>query len=102
MLKSAASAAFDARIPSVQQPNDHIVPDDTIDITREICPMTFVRTKLKIERMGQGQVLEVRLKGKEPLENVPRSLTDEGHTVLINEEVAEGEGVHRLLVRVKG
>ena len=53
-----------------------------IDITKEICPMTFVKTKLKLETMSSGQVLEVTLREGEPLFNVPRSVEQEGHKVL--------------------
>jgi tRNA 2-thiouridine synthesizing protein A len=53
-----------------------------IDITGEVCPMTFVRTKLKLERMLSGEVLVVRLRGEEPLRNVPRAARDEGHSIL--------------------
>ena len=56
--------------------------DESIDITGEVCPMTFVRTKLKLERMRSGEVLAVRLRGDEPLRNVPRSARDEGHIIL--------------------
>lgn len=44
--------------------------------------MTFVRTKLKLERMRSGEVLSVRLRGEEPLRNVPRAARDEGHIIL--------------------
>ena len=57
-------------------------PDQAIDITGEVCPMTFVRTKLKLERMQPGEVLSVRLRGEEPLRNVPRAARDEGHIIL--------------------
>ena len=57
-------------------------PDHTIDITGEVCPMTFVRTKLRLERMRSGEVLSVRLRGEEPLRNVPRAARDEGHIIL--------------------
>jgi tRNA 2-thiouridine synthesizing protein A len=56
--------------------------DHAIDITGEVCPMTFVRTKLKLERMLSGEVLVVRLRGEEPLRNVPRAARDEGHSIL--------------------
>ncbi|MBI3196296.1 MAG: sulfurtransferase TusA family protein [Rhodospirillales bacterium] len=59
-----------------------IQPDHDIDITGEVCPMTFVRTKLKLERMLPGEILSVRLRGDEPLRNVPRAARDEGHTIL--------------------
>jgi TusA-related sulfurtransferase len=57
-------------------------PDETIDITGEVCPMTFVRTKLRLERMRSGEVLSVRLRGEEPLRNVPKAARDEGHIIL--------------------
>ncbi len=44
--------------------------------------MTFVRTKLRLERLNPGETLAVRLRGEEPLRNVPRAARDEGHTVL--------------------
>lgn len=44
--------------------------------------MTFVRTKLKLERMRPGEILSVRLRGEEPLRNVPRAARDEGHAIL--------------------
>ncbi|MCH8214447.1 MAG: sulfurtransferase TusA family protein [Proteobacteria bacterium] len=76
--------------------------DFHLDITSEVCPLTFVKTKLLIERMAPGQVLQVRLKGAEPLDNVPRSVREQGHTVLSLEadEPEHGpETVHRLLIR---
>jgi TusA-related sulfurtransferase len=70
--------------------------DQTIDITGEVCPMTFVRTKLKLERMRPGEILSVRLKGEEPLRNVPRAARDEGHTIL----GIEGDGeAHIVTIR---
>jgi tRNA 2-thiouridine synthesizing protein A len=59
-----------------------IQADHDIDITGEVCPMTFVRTKLRLERMQSGEILSVRLRGEEPLRNVPRAARDEGHIVL--------------------
>jgi TusA-related sulfurtransferase len=74
-----------------------------LDITGEVCPMTFVRTKLQVEKMASGEVVEVRLKGKEPLGNVPRSVAELGHDILgLVPEDGEGpEGVHRLTIRKK-
>lgn len=72
----------------------------TLDITREVCPMTYVRTKLKLESLADGAVLEVLLKGAEPLKNVPRSAREEGHEVLALE--ARPDGSHRLLLRKQG
>jgi tRNA 2-thiouridine synthesizing protein A len=73
--------------------------DQEVDITTETCPMTFVRVKLKLEKMSAGSVLSVVLKGDEPLRNVPRSVRAEGHEVLSIEPIAAGTGVHRLVIR---
>ena len=81
--------------------------DFNLDITGEVCPLTFVKTKLLIERMAPGQIAEIRLKGAEPLENVPRSLKELGHTIIsLKAETPNAEtpntgigGVHRLRVR---
>ena len=76
-------------------------PDLFLDITSEVCPLTFVKTKLSVERMAAGQTLEVRLNAGEPLENVPRSLIELGHSILAvtPENPDEPEGVHRLLIQ---
>ena len=44
--------------------------------------MTFVRTRLALDRMQPGEILLVRLKGEEPLRNVPRTALEQGHEVL--------------------
>ena len=72
--------------------------DFYLDITGEVCPLTFVKTKLLIEKMMPGQIAEVRLKGTEPLENVPRSVMELGHTILCLEG-DDASGIHRLQVR---
>lgn len=74
-----------------------------LDITGEVCPMTFVRTKLLVERMAGGEVLEVRLKGHEPLTNVPKSVAELGHEIvsMAAEDGEPGDGVHRLVIRKK-
>jgi len=73
-----------------------------LDITREVCPMTYVRTKLRLEELPEGALLEVRLRGPEPLRSVPRSARDEGHEVVSLQEEADGQGVWRLLLRKGG
>ncbi len=59
-----------------------------IDIRGEICPMTFVKTKLAIEELKEGEVLEIILDHLPALENVPRSLKDEGHEILGVEKIS--------------
>ena len=55
----------------------------TLDITDVTCPMTWVRTKLELERMPPGEELEVRCREGEALENVPRSAAEAGHEVMV-------------------
>jgi TusA-related sulfurtransferase len=74
--------------------------DDELDITAEVCPMTFVRTKLKLEAMAPGSLLRVRLRGEEPLYNVPRALLDHGHAILDIRRHADGSA--ELIVRKSG
>jgi TusA-related sulfurtransferase len=75
------------------------MPHARLDITRDVCPMTYVRVKLKLEELPDGAELEVLLQGVEPLKNVPRSAREEGHEVLALEPV-EG-GVHRLRLKAR-
>lgn len=68
-----------------------------LDITADICPITFVRTKLALERLQPGELLQVRLKGGEPLKNVPRSASEQGHVVLSVEP--SDSGTHTIVIR---
>ena len=70
-----------------------------LDITSEVCPMTYVRTKLRLEALPAGALLEIRLRGQEPLKNVPRSAREEGHEVVSLQEDPDGQGVWRLVLR---
>lgn len=54
----------------------------TLDITKEHCPMTFVKTKIKLAQIAEGDILEVILLEGEPLKNVPKSATEQGYNVL--------------------
>jgi len=71
--------------------------DQALDITRDRCPMTYVRVRLALDRMQPGQVLQVDLAGEEPLRNVPRTAAEQGHAVLSCVDIAGG--VSRLLIR---
>ena len=72
-----------------------------LDITNDLCPLTFVRTKLAIEKMASGETLEVRLKGEEPLRNVPKSVRELGHLILSleREETENPNSVYRLRIK---
>jgi len=67
-----------------------------LDITKEHCPMTFVKTKLALSKLNKGDILEVLLTKGEPLENVPKSATEQGYKVLSVEHV-EGD-VYKVII----
>jgi TusA-related sulfurtransferase len=61
--------------------------------------MTFVRTRLALDRLAPGQLLRLLLKGDEPRRNVPRTAIEQGHAVLAQQE--RPDGVLELLIRKK-
>ena len=68
-----------------------------LDITKDHCPMTFVKTKLKLELLEEGDTLEVLLKAGEPLENVPRTVVEQGFLVLETTHVKDD--IHRIVIK---
>ncbi|MGQ0695127.1 MAG: sulfurtransferase TusA family protein [Nitrospiraceae bacterium] len=70
--------------------------DVELDLRGIICPYNFVKTKLKLESMEQGQVLSVLLDDGDPIRNVPQSVVNEGHTVLAQERIDQA---YRVLIR---
>jgi TusA-related sulfurtransferase len=58
-----------------------------LDITKEHCPMTFVKTKIELSKLQPGDTLEVLLTEGEPLDNVPRNAKEQGYNVLAVEHV---------------
>ena len=69
----------------------------TVDLKGQVCPYTFVRSKLAIEKMNLGEVLEIILDHKPAVENVPKSMENEGQKVLVVEQTNEKEW--RIVVR---
>jgi TusA-related sulfurtransferase len=72
-----------------------------IDLRGFACPMTWVKTRIALERLAEGDVLEVLLPEGEAAESVPRSAEDDGHRVVAVEALGAGEGV-RLLLSKRG
>ena len=67
-----------------------------LDITAETCPMTYVRTRLALDRLREGEVLEVRLRGADPEANVPRTAVQQGHEIISQARGDDGVMVLRL------
>lgn len=73
------------------------------DLRGVACPMNYVKTKLKLEMMDAGEKLEVWLDAGEPIKNVPMSLKNDGHKVLIQEALEPEASHYRILVeKVEG
>lgn len=73
------------------------------DLRGVACPMNYVKTKLKLEMMDAGEQLEVWLDAGEPIKNVPMSLKNDGHKVLIQEALEPEASHYRILVeKVEG
>jgi len=70
---------------------EEFVVTRTVDLKGQVCPYTFVRSKLAIEKMGLGEVLEIVLDHKPAVENVPRSMENEGQKVLKIDQTSEKE-----------
>ena len=68
-----------------------------LDITKEHCPMTFVKTKIELSKLQPGDILEVLLAEGEPLDNVPRNAKEQGYNVLSVEHV-EGT-THKVTIK---
>lgn len=80
--------------------SEEIKVDDTVDVTDVKCPTTFVKAKVAIEELDEGQILAIRLNDGEPVQNVPRSLKEEGHEILkLNDNQ---DGTYTLFVKKVG
>ena len=71
--------------------------DDKVDITDVVCPVTFVKEKVALEELEDGENLAVRMNDGEPVQNVPRSIKEEGHQILKLED--NEDGTYTLIVK---
>ncbi len=74
--------------------------DETADITDVVCPITFVKAKVALEELEDGQIISIRLNDGEPVQNVPRSIKDEGHQIL--KLLNNNDGTYNLIVKKVG
>ncbi|MCL5046524.1 MAG: sulfurtransferase TusA family protein [Actinobacteria bacterium] len=70
-----------------------------LDLRGTTCPLNFVKTKLALEELGDGELLEIIIDDGEPVKNVPRSVKDEGHKIL---KVDNLGGAFKLLIQKVG
>lgn len=72
-------------------------PRATLDLRAFACPLTYVKTRIALDRLAPGDVLELWLSAGEPAKSVPRSAAEEGHRVVRVEPLA-GERAFRVLL----
>jgi sulfite reductase (ferredoxin) len=68
-----------------------------LDLRGVACPMNFVKTKLRLDKLEAGELLEVLLDQGEPYDSVSESVQAEGHTIELAK--VEDSGFASLLIR---
>ncbi len=63
--------------------------DQSLDLKGVPCPLNFVKTKLTLEGMESGSILEVLLDDGDPITNVTANIKEEGHQILKVEKISE-------------
>ncbi|MEE1264325.1 sulfurtransferase TusA family protein [Ruminococcus sp.] len=74
--------------------------DDYVDITDVVCPTTFVKAKVALEELEEGQIISIKMNEGEPVQNVPRSIKEEGHQIL--KLIDNQDGTYDLIVKRAG
>lgn len=70
---------------------------DTVDITDVVCPITFVKAKVALDELDDGEILSIKMNEGEPVQNVPRSIKEEGHQIL--KLLNNNDGTFNLIVK---
>jgi len=76
-----------------------IKADRELDIRGEVCPFTFVKSKLVLEQMKEGETLRVLIDYEPSAENVPKSMREEGQEVIAVNKI--GDNLWEIIVRKK-
>ena len=87
-------------IPFVEDKEKLLKICDAVDITDVVCPTTFVKAKVALEELDDGQILSVKMNDGEPVQNVPRSIKEEGHQIL--KLIDNEDGTYNLIVKKVG
>ncbi len=74
--------------------------NERVDITDVVCPTTFVKAKVALEELDEGEILSIRMNDGEPVQNVPRSIKEEGHKIL--KLIDNEDGTYDLIVQKVG
>ena len=83
-----------ARIPEPVVATESIV--DSMDLKGVACPYNYVQAKIRLEQMNLGELLEITIDDGEPIQNVPVSLTNDGHKIIDTKKIGQH---YRLTIR---
>ncbi|MCD7775298.1 MAG: sulfurtransferase TusA family protein [Clostridiales bacterium] len=73
---------------------------DKVDITDVVCPVTFVKAKVALEELDDGDILSIHMNDGEPVQNVPRSIKEEGHKII--KLISNQDNTYDLIVQKVG
>ena len=80
---------------------EEIKIDKKINIKGDVCPYTLVKSKLAVESIEVGQVLEILLDYPEASESIPKAMANYGHTVLKVEKINDTDWIIRVRKEVE-
>ena len=66
-----------------------MTPATRLDVRAYACPLTWVKTKVALDRLAVGQLLEIWLCGGEPVDSVPRAAEEDGHRLVALEPLPD-------------
>ena len=61
-----------------------------LDLINDKCPITFVKTKIALERLNSSQFLEIHICEGEALDGMPSSLKELGFKIVKKELIRDG------------
>jgi sulfite reductase (ferredoxin) len=96
--KVGAHGQTEATPAPVEEPSIPESQAPVYDLRGVMCPMNYVKTKLKMEMMDHGEQLEVWLDAGDPIKNVPMSLRNDGHKILVQEALDSEQSHFKILV----
>jgi TusA-related sulfurtransferase len=75
--------------------------DKRLDIRGEVCPYTLVKSKLGVESIEVGQVIEITLDYPEASESIPKAMLNYGHSVLKVEKINDRDWIVQIRKEVE-
>jgi len=69
-----------------------------LNVTKDHCPMTFVKTKIQLSKLNEGDILEVLVTEGEPLDNIPSSAVEQGFKIVDIYE-SETKGLYKIVIQ---